>query len=85
MQGYVGFGGRGMRCGKNSQSRLNASSTRVRVSSWIETIRGRGRGSGVEIRHHQTAMIWTLREGLVLRMEAYPDPQEALEAAGLEG
>ena len=49
----------------------------------IETIRGRGRGSGVAVTHHQSAMIWTLGEGMVVSMEAYPDPQEALEAVGL--
>jgi ketosteroid isomerase-like protein len=49
----------------------------------IETIRGRGRGSGAEVTHHQSATIWTLREGMVVSIEAYPDPQEALEAVGL--
>jgi ketosteroid isomerase-like protein len=49
----------------------------------IETIRGRGRGSGVEI-EAQYASIWTLRNGRVTRVEIGLDPQEALKTVGLE-
>lgn len=31
------------------------------------------------------AMVWTLRDGLQVRMEMYADRAEALEAVGLEG
>jgi ketosteroid isomerase-like protein len=48
----------------------------------IETRRGRGRGSGVEV-EHRSAVIWTLRDGQVIRMETDLDPAEALEAVGL--
>jgi ketosteroid isomerase-like protein len=48
----------------------------------IETRRGRGRGSGIEV-EHRSAVIWTLRDGQVIRMETDLDPQEALDAVGL--
>jgi ketosteroid isomerase-like protein len=31
------------------------------------------------------AHLWTLREGLAVRMDAYSDQRQALEAAGLSG
>ena len=45
-------------------------------------IKGRGKGSGVEIdaRSHQ---VHTLRDGKLVRMDEYLDRDEALEAAGL--
>jgi ketosteroid isomerase-like protein len=48
----------------------------------IQRQRGRGASSGVaaEIEH---GMIFTLRNGLVVRAEIYGDPKKALEAAGL--
>ena len=49
----------------------------------IETIRGRGRGSGVET-EGRYASIWTLQHGRVTRVEVGLDPQEALKAVGLE-
>jgi ketosteroid isomerase-like protein len=49
----------------------------------IETIRGRGRGSCVEI-EAQYASIWTLQNGRVTRVEIGLDPQEALKAVGRE-
>jgi ketosteroid isomerase-like protein len=48
----------------------------------IETRRGRGRGSGVEV-EHRSAVIWTVRDGQVIRMETDLDPEQALEAVGL--
>jgi ketosteroid isomerase-like protein len=50
----------------------------------IESLRGRGRGSGVETRS-RSASVWTMRDGQVIHMSTYRDPQEALDAVGLEG
>ena len=44
----------------------------------------RGRGSGVEVQQSIT-LIWTLEAGKVVRIRAYTDRAEALEAAGLRG
>jgi ketosteroid isomerase-like protein len=44
--------------------------------------RGRGRGSGVEMRA-DFAYLWTFREGRVVRLMSYGNPADALEAAGL--
>ena len=49
----------------------------------IETVRGRGRGSGVEVTQ-RGAFIYTVRDGQVIHVELYPDPQAALKAVGLE-
>ena len=48
----------------------------------IETRLGRGRQSGVEV-EDRAAVIWTVREGQVVRMETDLDPKEALKAVGL--
>jgi ketosteroid isomerase-like protein len=45
-------------------------------------VRGRGRGSGVEVDNH-IAQVWTYRDGKAIRMVAYEERAEALEAAGL--
>jgi ketosteroid isomerase-like protein len=45
-------------------------------------VRGKGRGSGVEMQADY-AYVWTFREGRVVRLRSYSDPTEALEAAGL--
>jgi hypothetical protein len=50
----------------------------------IETIHARGRGSGVLLDTRRSAAIWTLRDGQVTRVQIGFDPQEALEAVGLE-
>jgi ketosteroid isomerase-like protein len=50
----------------------------------IESLRGRGRGSGVETRS-RSASVWTMRDGQVIHMATYRDPQEALDAVGLKG
>jgi ketosteroid isomerase-like protein len=49
----------------------------------IETIRGRGQGSGVEI-EGRYASIWTLVNGRVTHVEIGLDPEEALKAVGVE-
>jgi ketosteroid isomerase-like protein len=48
----------------------------------IETTRGRGRTSGldVEITH---ASVWTVRKGKITRVQWFATREEALEAAGL--
>jgi len=47
------------------------------------TERGRGRSSGVETVAHPAA-LWTLRDGRVLRFEAFGDRDEARRRAGLD-
>jgi len=44
--------------------------------------RGRGRGSGVEIDNH-IGQVWTFRNDKAVRMVAYEERAQALEAAGL--
>ena len=44
---------------------------------------GRGKGSGVRI-EQSVAGVWTLRDGMVVRVTPFPDRSEALRAAGLE-
>jgi ketosteroid isomerase-like protein len=48
----------------------------------IETLRGRGRTSGLEI-ENRSAVIWTVQEGQVIRMEMGLDPEEALASVRL--
>jgi ketosteroid isomerase-like protein len=43
---------------------------------------GRGRGSGAEMDNH-IAHVWTYREDKAIRMVAYEDQADALEAVGL--
>jgi ketosteroid isomerase-like protein len=43
---------------------------------------GRGRGSGVPV-DQPIAILWTVREGKILRGEGFLDPEHALEAAGV--
>ena len=45
-------------------------------------IRGRGRGSQVEIDNH-IAHVWTFRDDKAVRCVVYEEPAEALEAVGL--
>jgi ketosteroid isomerase-like protein len=49
----------------------------------VVTRRGRGRASGAEVEVH-VALLWTLRDGKVVRVVWFPSRQEALEAAGVE-
>ncbi len=46
------------------------------------TFTARGRGSGMEVRH-LIGQVWTLREGLVVSVEAYASAAEARDAVGL--
>ncbi len=46
------------------------------------THHGRGRASGAEV-HGQTGYLYTVRDGKIVRVEIYPSPAAALEAAGL--
>ena len=46
------------------------------------SLRGRGRGSGIEI-DQRLYSVYTLRDGKVARMDEYATRAEALEAAGL--
>ena len=48
----------------------------------IETRSARGRESNVEV-GMRSGVIWTLRDGKVVRMETDLDPAEALQVAGL--
>jgi ketosteroid isomerase-like protein len=48
----------------------------------IATIRGRGRGSGLETQWRQ-GYIWTIRGGKATRFKWFSDPDHALKAAGL--
>jgi ketosteroid isomerase-like protein len=48
----------------------------------IETVRGRGRGSGLET-SGRYASIWTFVNGRVTRIEVGLEPAEALRAVGL--
>ena len=44
---------------------------------------GRGRASGVEV-HGQTAYLYGVRGGKIVRVELYPSRADALDAAGLQ-
>jgi ketosteroid isomerase-like protein len=44
-------------------------------------MRGRGR-DGIEV-VLEMGHVWTFRDGLIRRMDAFADPEKALEAAGL--
>ena len=49
----------------------------------IGAVHGTGTGSGAVVRV-PLAIVLTLRDGLIARAEEYLDPDEALEAVGLE-
>jgi ketosteroid isomerase-like protein len=44
---------------------------------------GRGKGSGVEVRTHPTAHLYTIRDGKAIRMQSYWERSDALDAVGL--
>jgi ketosteroid isomerase-like protein len=46
-------------------------------------IRARSRRDGVEV-EHEAAAIWTLRDGLVTRVEFHLDREQALRSVGVE-
>jgi ketosteroid isomerase-like protein len=43
---------------------------------------GRGKGSGITV-ERRNAHLWTVRDRKAVRLEIFPEPAEALEAAGL--
>jgi ketosteroid isomerase-like protein len=45
-------------------------------------LRARPKGGGVDI-VVRNGHLWTVRDGTILSMRTFPDPDEALEAAGL--
>jgi ketosteroid isomerase-like protein len=47
----------------------------------VTVVRGRGRGSGIPM-EARGAMLWTVREGTVLRGTFFQNREEALEAVG---
>ena len=48
----------------------------------IGTVRGTGTASGADVRV-PIALVFTLRDGLITRVEEYLNPSEALKAVGL--
>jgi ketosteroid isomerase-like protein len=48
----------------------------------LQTISGRGPASKLEVRR-EAAVIWTLRDGRIVRVETFLDRREALRTAGL--
>jgi ketosteroid isomerase-like protein len=48
----------------------------------LVVLHGKGKGSGVEV-STPAAHVWTMRRDKAIRVEAYMDRAEALEAAGL--
>jgi ketosteroid isomerase-like protein len=48
----------------------------------IKRVRGTGTGSGADVRV-PIALVFTLQDGLITRVEEYLNPSEALKAAGL--
>jgi ketosteroid isomerase-like protein len=48
----------------------------------LDVVRGRGKGSGVDI-EARGAMLWTFREGKIVRAKMFQTKHEALVAAGL--
>jgi ketosteroid isomerase-like protein len=49
----------------------------------LVTHRGKMKGSNAEVKL-TGASLWTVRDGLIVRMESYTDRAEALKAVGLE-
>ncbi len=49
----------------------------------LVTRRGRGRASGAEV-ELQLALVWTLRDGRVIRVQWFPTAEEARGAAGIK-
>jgi ketosteroid isomerase-like protein len=50
---------------------------------WLYRIVGQGKGSSVPV-DQAVAIVWTLRDGLIWRGQAYLDHEAALKAVGLE-
>jgi ketosteroid isomerase-like protein len=49
----------------------------------IGRARATARGSGMQL-DSPVALVWTLREGLIVRNQVFTDRNDALEAAGLK-
>ena len=58
---------------------LDAPGDQVVLLCWV---RGKGRVSGVPV-ERLFGQVWTVSGGLTRRIDSYPDPNDALEAAGL--
>ena len=48
----------------------------------VDVVRAQGKGSGIAI-EARGAMLWTLRDGKIVRAKMFQTKQEALKAAGL--
>jgi ketosteroid isomerase-like protein len=48
----------------------------------LDVVRGRGRGSGIEI-EAQGAMLWNFRDGKIAHAKMFQTKEEALQAAGV--
>jgi ketosteroid isomerase-like protein len=45
----------------------------------VDVVRGRGRGSGIPMEAHGV-MLWTLRDGKIVRLKMFQNKDDALEA-----
>jgi ketosteroid isomerase-like protein len=63
----------------------------MKAERWIDAgdrvvlvfqLTARGKGSGVEVKRRD-AMVWTLRDGMTIRIDYYNSEPQALEAVGL--
>jgi ketosteroid isomerase-like protein len=85
LDGFVTFmeGGREMWAGArlDADELIDVGDDRVVV---IGAFRARGRASGAEVKQ-ANGTVWTVRDAKVARIQAFQDPAEALEAAGLSG
>ena len=59
---------------------IDAGQDRVVV---VQDERGRGKGSGAPFERRRWAVIYTVREAKIVRVEHFRDRDQALEAAGL--
>jgi ketosteroid isomerase-like protein len=48
----------------------------------LDTVHARGMQSGIAVESH-SAMVWTFRDGRILRMQMFQTKDEALEAVGI--
>jgi ketosteroid isomerase-like protein len=48
----------------------------------LDVVRARGKGSGIDM-EARGAMLWTVREGKIVRVKMFQSKEEALEAVGL--
>jgi ketosteroid isomerase-like protein len=54
------------------------------VSHLMASLRGTGKDSGAEVRTPTFALIWTVRDGQAVRVQARPTRAAALEVVGLD-